>query len=189
MQENKTLISGGVTDPLRQRLTAHMEGDFVVFLLGLRLNQPWQVHRWWPMYALLHPMLRQLKDRPETGFLHGEIWYGRTILSVQYWRSWEALQAFAHDKQSLHVPAWKEFNRQIGLRGEMGIFHETYLVKAGNYENIYHNMPRFGLGVPGTLSDTRGRYATAKARLENRPLEPLAEPGLEQELYPGEEEP
>lgn len=186
MQEVKT-PAGAATDPLHQRLTAHLEGDFVVFMLGLRLNRPWLVHRWWPMYKLLPPMLRQLAAHPETGYLHGELWYGRTILSVQYWRSWEALQAFAHDKQSLHVPAWKEFNRQIGLRGEMGIFHETYLVKAGHYENIYHNMPPFGLGVPGVLSDTRGRYATAKARLENRPLTPQPEPSLEDELYREEE--
>jgi hypothetical protein len=170
-------------DPLHGRLTAHFEGPFVLFLLGMRLNKPWLVHRWWPMYALLHPMLRQLKEHPETGFLHGEIWYGRTILTVQYWRSWEALQAFAHDKQSLHVPAWKEFNRRIGFSGDMGIFHETYLVQPGGYETIYHNMPPFGLGVPGVLSDTRGRYATAKARRDNPPFSPQAEPELEAELY------
>lgn len=148
-----------------------MDGEFVVFLIGLRLNKPWLVHRWWPMVRLLRPMLRQLEARPESGFLGGELWYGRTILSLQYWRSWEQLQAFAHDKESLHVPAWKEFNRQIGLSGDVGIFHETYRIQPGCHETIYHNMPAFGLARVGRVSDTRGRFATAKARMENRPLD------------------
>jgi hypothetical protein len=32
----------------RERLTATIDGDFVVFLIGMRLNQPWKVHKWWP---------------------------------------------------------------------------------------------------------------------------------------------
>ncbi len=32
-----------------------------------------------------------------------------------------------------------------------GIWHETYLVRAGEYEAIYGNMPPFGLGRAGRL--------------------------------------
>ena len=28
------------------RYTAEIEGDFVVFLIGMRLNRPWKLHRW-----------------------------------------------------------------------------------------------------------------------------------------------
>jgi hypothetical protein len=32
------------------RYTAEIEGDFVVFLIGMRLNRPWKVHQWLPAY-------------------------------------------------------------------------------------------------------------------------------------------
>ena len=31
------------------RMTADIEGDFVVFLIGMRFNRPWKVHQWWPV--------------------------------------------------------------------------------------------------------------------------------------------
>jgi hypothetical protein len=31
------------------RYSAEIEGDFVVFLIGMRLNRPWKVHHWWPV--------------------------------------------------------------------------------------------------------------------------------------------
>ena len=34
---------------LADRLTAEMDGDFVVFLIGMRVNKPWKVHKWLPV--------------------------------------------------------------------------------------------------------------------------------------------
>ena len=31
-----------------QRLTAALEGEFVVFLIGMRVNQPLRIHKWLP---------------------------------------------------------------------------------------------------------------------------------------------
>lgn len=28
------------------RVTAEVEGDFVVFLIGIRINKPWKIHQW-----------------------------------------------------------------------------------------------------------------------------------------------
>jgi hypothetical protein len=33
---------------LDRRVTARIEGDFVVFLLGMRINRPWKLHQWLP---------------------------------------------------------------------------------------------------------------------------------------------
>ena len=33
--------------------------------------------------------------------------------------------------------------------GDIGIWHETFRVRAGEYEAIYGNMPRFGLAAAG----------------------------------------
>ena len=44
-----------------------------------------------------------------------------------------------------HLEAWKQFRKVIGDDGTVGIWHETYLVRAGEHESIYGNMPRCGL--------------------------------------------
>jgi hypothetical protein len=46
--------------------------------------------------------------------------------------------------------AGREFNRLIRDSGEVGVWHETYLVRAGEYETLYGNMPAFGLARAGT---------------------------------------
>jgi hypothetical protein len=35
----------------------------------------------------------------------------------------------------------------LKVSGDVGIWHETYLVPAGRYEAIYGNMPRMGLAT------------------------------------------
>jgi Domain of unknown function (DUF4188) len=33
----------------RGRYTADIDGDFVVFLIGMRLNHPLRIRKWWPV--------------------------------------------------------------------------------------------------------------------------------------------
>jgi hypothetical protein len=49
--------------------------------------------------------------------------------------------------------------------GRTGIWHETYLVRAGEYEAIYGNMPPFGLGKAGRLRPL-SESSTARGRLK-----------------------
>jgi len=37
----------------------------------------------------------------------------------------------------------------VRASGDVGIWHETYRVHAGEYECVYGNMPRIGLAVAG----------------------------------------
>ena len=76
------------------RLTANLEGGFVVFLIGMRINRPWLVHKWWPVAVAMPRMLKELYSRPDLGFLHAESWFSRTIILLQYWRSMEHLIAY-----------------------------------------------------------------------------------------------
>ena len=94
-----------------ERLAATLDGEFVVFLIGMRINKPLLVHRWWPVAAAMPRMLKELYGRPELGFLHGELWLSRTTLVLQYWRSMEQLLAYAREKEAKHLPAWQAFNR------------------------------------------------------------------------------
>ena len=150
----------------RERLYAQLEGDFVVFLIGMRINTPWKLHKWWPVGRAMPRMLKELQEQPELGMLGGELWGGRTTILVQYWRSAEHLFAYARNKDAQHLPAWRAFNRAVGTSGDVGVWHETYVVSPGTYENIYVNMPAFGLGKVGTLSGVAGGLQSAQARLK-----------------------
>ncbi len=145
------------------RMSAEIEGDFVVFLIGMRINKPWKVHKWWPVFSAMSRMIKELKANPDLGML-GHIMGLRVI--VQYWRSFDHLEAYARSKQNRHLPAWRAFNESVARsRGDVGIWHETYQVRAGAYEAVYSGMPRFGLGAATTLVPATGRRETARGRL------------------------
>ena len=148
-----------------ERLTATVEGDFVLFLIGMRINKPLKVHKWLPVARAMPGMIRELYRSPELGFLHAEMWFSRTIILMQYWRSMEQLLDYARRRESAHLPAWQAFNRAVGTDGSVGIWHETYAASAGTYENIYVNMPAFGLGRAGTLHSAVAGLQSAAGRL------------------------
>jgi hypothetical protein len=150
----------------RERLFASLEGGFVVFLIGMRINALWKVHKWWPVAMAMPRLLKELQDRPELGMLGGEMWGGRTTILVQYWRSAEHLQAYAKSRESKHLPAWQAFNRAVGTSGDVGVWHETYVVAPGGYENIYVNMPPFGMGKVGSLASATGGMQSAEGRFK-----------------------
>ncbi|MDE2277180.1 MAG: DUF4188 domain-containing protein [Burkholderiales bacterium] len=149
----------------RERLTATLDGDFVVFLIGMRINQPLRVHKWLPVARAMPRMLRELHRQPQRGFLHAEMWFSRTIVLVQYWRSMDQLLAYAKDRDAAHLPAWQAFNRAVGSDGAVGIWHETYLSGPGRCESVYVNMPAFGLGRAGRLQPAQGVHRSAAGRL------------------------
>ena len=110
-------------------------------------------------------MLRELRRHPELGLLGAELGllHGGPAV-VQYWRSFEHLGRFARDPASLHLPVWRWFNRTVKGSGDVGIWHETDLVRAGGYEAIYGGMPRVGLAAAGghvTIA-RRGESATER---------------------------
>ena len=59
----------------RERLTATLDGDFVVFLIGMRINKPWLVHKWLPVTQAMPRMIKELSRQPELGFIHAEMWF------------------------------------------------------------------------------------------------------------------
>ena len=152
-----------MTKIIPKRVTANIQGDFVVFLIGMRINKPWKIHKWLPVAQAMPKMIKELYQHPECGFL-GHIMSFKVI--VQYWKSFEHLEAYARDPNHEHWPAWVEFNRKLGKsRGDVGIWHETYKVRAGEYECVYSGMPLFGLAKASQMIDATGDLASAKGRL------------------------
>lgn len=149
---------------LNGRYTAQAEKPLVLFLIGMRINKLAAVRKWWPVAQAMPAMLAELKARPDSGYLNGALWGGRTTIVLQYWRSFDDLLAYAHDKSGVHFPAWARFNKSVGQSGEVGIWHETYTIEPGKFETLYGNMPRFGLGAAANIVPATGRLAGAKER-------------------------
>ena len=150
------------------RMMAEIDGDFVVFLIGA---SPSKLHLVRSLMDLggrhgMRHMLDYLVAHPEKGLLGYQM--GLPVI-VQYWRSFEHLEAFARDADDPHLAVWRNYWRRVGKSDRTGIWHETYLVRAGEYEAVYGNMPPFGLGKAGRLvpmsdsSSARGRLKTTVA--------------------------
>jgi Domain of unknown function (DUF4188) len=148
------------------RYSAQIEGPFVVFLIGMRINNLLAVNKWLPVAKAMPPMLKELYANKSLGFLHAEpmlTWRG--VATVQYWRSFEQLHAYAHARDAKHLPAWAAFNRSVGSDGTVGVWHETYQVAAGQSECVYVNMPRWGLATAAEHVPAVGRMKDAKSRM------------------------
>ena len=146
------------------RFTASPQGPFVVFLIGMRVNRWWKVQQWLPVFAAMPAMVKELSENPELGFLGAQSWFGRTTIMVQYWSSFEALEAYAKSADHTHLPAWAAFRKRIGDGGDVGIWHETYRIEAGAAESVYANMPPFGLGRATRLEPITAGTSAARAR-------------------------
>lgn len=148
-----------------ERVAPQIDGDFVLFIIGMRINKLWKVHKWFPVFMAMPKMLKELATSPDSGFLGyrsalPQLW------NVQYWRSFEHLEAYARNKDAEHWPAWLEFNRKMrDSRGDVGIWHETFIVRAGEYEAIASGMPRQGLFAIADLTPATGRRNSAADRI------------------------
>lgn len=146
------------------RYTVENQEDIVVFTIGMRINKWWAIHKWFPVFKAMPPMIRELYMNKDLGCLSMEHFYSlRTTLLLQYWRSEEDLMAYARGQK--HLEAWNEFNKKVGNNDAVGIYHETFLVKQGNYESVYGNMPKFGLGKVFGISKITKRNNSFKRRI------------------------
>jgi hypothetical protein len=145
------------------RYTAELEGDFVVFIIGARINKKRHLIKALRALGNLPKMCKYLMEHPEKGLLHYET---AGFMTIQYWRSFDHLERFAHDPDP-HLDQWRKYTKLAHKTGDAGIWHETYLVSDGQYEAIYDNMPERGLAKAGrhvSLKDSsmaRGRIGAS----------------------------
>src|SRR5215469_14237057 len=103
-----------MTQVAGRRMMAEIDGDFVVFLIGARFNNKLDLAR-----SLVDlggrrgrkHMLDYLVAHPDKGLLAYEM--GIPTI-VQYWRSFEHLEAFANDQDDPHLAAWRNYWRRVG---------------------------------------------------------------------------
>jgi hypothetical protein len=134
------------------RWTVEVDGDFVIFIIGAKVRNPRSAVRSLRLLASMGTMLKHLEQHPEKGLLAARIPKSPFPPIVQYWRSFDHLEAFARDPDDPHAKVWREWMRKaIDKDKGSGIWHETYKVRAGEYEAIYQNMPAEGLGLAGRM--------------------------------------
>ncbi|KGX92536.1 transcriptional regulator [Pontibacillus halophilus JSM 076056 = DSM 19796] len=144
------------------RYTTEGKDEVVVFIIGMRMNRFFKIHKWLPVLRSMPPMISELYRNRSLGFRSLDSMFGwRTIYMIQYWDSFEQLEAYS--KQPTHASAWKAFMKSVGSSGDVGIFHETYVVPRDNYEVMYGNMPKVGLAK--AFGHTEITKETTKARL------------------------
>ena len=142
------------------------EGVVVVFIIGARPN-PLRLIRGLRdlggKRGMKH-MLDYLSEHPEKGLLgYQQLGMGGI---VQYWRSFNHLEAFAKDTDDPHLAPWRNFIRRVGQSGRTGIWHETFLVREGEFEAIYTNMPDFGLRKASSVVPV-AESVSARSRLKS----------------------
>lgn len=156
----KTIHKGRYTTDINQE-------EFAVFIIGLRINQLFSFTKWVPVFKAMGPMIKELYQNPQLGFLHYEILFGwRRITLIQYWKGFEELVNYAHG--DTHLLAWKSFNQKVNDNGSVGIFHETFQVERGSCESIYNNMPMTGLAKAFAHVPVSSHHNTAKKRMGTR---------------------
>ncbi len=130
---------------ISERMTHDHDGELVVFLIGMRINQPWRPDRWLPVFVAMPKMIAELEADPESGLLgHRLVFDPRGPWLVQYWSSQRKLYDYASNPSATHRPAWTLFNRKArAAPGAVGIWHETFLVARA--ESVYVAMPVSGL--------------------------------------------
>ena len=143
------------------------DGEPVLFLVGMRINRLWQPWKWLPVVVAMSTMIPELMRDPGHGLLGRPrtLVSGRVITVLQYWESFDHLEAYARAADHRHLPAWRAFNRRSRGNVAVGIFHETYLLSPGRVETMYVDMPPFGLAAALGAATVGAGANTAAQRL------------------------
>ena len=85
---------------------------------------------------------------------------------IQYWSSFDALDAWSH--RPPHSDWWRDALDRMRQRGDLGVYHETFLVPKAGVESIYLNCPPVGLSSFGVKGEAVGPSTTSRDRLGRR---------------------
>ncbi|KAE8332496.1 hypothetical protein BDV39DRAFT_216604 [Aspergillus sergii] len=127
--------------------------SIVVFHLGARSNHPLGLLA--PCFSELNSrviaMNREMNSDPvKYGLLGTSTWgkqddsAGNEVMAIYYLRDYDALHRFAHG--SVHVEGMRWWTQIVKDHPHIAIYHETYLVPKGKWENIYINSKPTGMG-------------------------------------------
>jgi len=65
-----------MTDVIQARMTHAYDGDLVLFLIGMRINRPWRLDLWLPVFFAMPAMLAELSKDKDSGLLGYRLTFG-----------------------------------------------------------------------------------------------------------------
>lgn len=157
----RTVLSrGGIKHgaPVPGKWCPQVEGDFMILMIGIVPHSLWSFWRWMPIVRGMVNMGKELQTKSDSGFLGYEVYVGLHPMIVQYWRSFEHLKRCP-------APEWATLTQAASGDPSLGVWHETYVIRAGDYEAKYSNMPPYGLGKFSKCVEAVGQYEKAEGRL------------------------
>lgn len=164
-RDGEDAVEPGPDGLVHERVHAEIDGEVVVFVVGMRLNALWKIHEWLPV-ALAAVRMRREQDGSVPAMLGSRLLVGRREVTFhQYWESFEALEAYARDRDAEHVSGWRAYARRATDSDAVGIYHETYVIRPGSYETVYRHMPPHGLGEAADLVPATGRNEQSSGRM------------------------
>ncbi len=178
----------------RGRFTAELDPDehagLVLFHIGMRINRIREPRTWVPVLHIPR-MLRELTAHAELGLLSFEVYRsGRTVLVVQYWRDFDALNPWARSADAPHRPGRAVLARlrRAELLGSVrrrpapaGVARvqpggpsqrrrwglpRDFVIGAGGSETVYVDMPVMGLARATRHGPIERRGQSAAHRLD-----------------------
>ncbi|CAI5458491.1 unnamed protein product [Closterium sp. Yama58-4] len=134
------VLSVNGMDIFQGRMAGKMDGDFCLFLIGARANNPFPLG---PAFAsigeVFNQAVRELEQESERfGFLGGDHYVGTDVtrgsqtIAVMYWRSYDHLVNYANDQNLVHGSAWKRMTQLLREGPDIGVWHESYAISAGH---------------------------------------------------------
>jgi hypothetical protein len=118
---------------IKGRKFANVQGDFVVFLIGMRVNNWLMIHKWFPVAMAMPKMIKScIKIHKADSWARIAGWQDNNIRAVL--EIIRTSEAYAKNKDMEHFPAWKAFNLKARQSGVVGVWHETYKISQGSYE-------------------------------------------------------
>ena len=123
---------------MRNRTTHAYDGPLALFLIGVRIHQPWRLGVVGQVLRAMPPMIAELErnkraaargQEESLGYLGSRSTVDLTgTTMIQWWRSTD----------HRHREAWLEFYRRAkDAPRALTIWHETYAVAPGGAESVY----------------------------------------------------
>ena len=150
-----------------KRVTASIEGDFVVFLIGMRVNQALEGLEVAAGVRRDAADAAELEASPESGFLGAGRYVGspRRPMVVQYWRSFEHLERLrAQQGRRALAGLGRSSTSASGRAATWASGTRPTWCPPASYDSVYNNMPPIGLGAVTELIPAAGRNASAAGR-------------------------
>ena len=64
------------------RVVVDYDEDLVVFTVGMRINKFWKFGKWFPVFASMPKMLRELEAEPDLGLLDSRTMFSGRVIMV-----------------------------------------------------------------------------------------------------------